>query len=47
MVTTDNPNFEIDLISLTPGKLAISISTGYVMNCSMSCVERLREVVIT
>ena len=28
MVTTERPNFETDLISLTPGKLAISNSTG-------------------
>ena len=31
MVTTDKPNFETDRISLTPGKLAISNSTGYVI----------------
>ena len=28
IVTTDNPNFEIERISVTPGKFAISISTG-------------------
>ena len=47
MVTTDKPNLETDLISVTPGKFAISSSTGYVINCSTSCVDKLREVVIT
>uniref|UniRef100_UPI00404914DA histidine kinase dimerization/phospho-acceptor domain-containing protein n=1 Tax=Flavobacterium sp. TaxID=239 RepID=UPI00404914DA len=36
IVTTDNPNFEMERISFTLGKLAISISTGYVIYCSIS-----------
>jgi len=47
IVTTDKPNFEIDRISVTPGKLAISNSTGYVINCSTSWVDKFRDVVIT
>ena len=47
IVTTDNPNFEIDRISFTPGKFPISNSIGNVMNCSISSVARFREVVMT
>lgn len=47
MVTSEIPNFEIDRIYFTFGRLAISISTGMVINCSISWVDRFPEVIIT